>query len=134
MIRTLRDEQAGTGMGDFIALSLSQRGLPAPSILCTEPITAARVNQGRWIIDCPFCPGAVMADTRDPRFFCLSCLNEAAGGGWLAVLFPSRREEIEAELMRRPREENRNWLPGESLLDLVAETLDRTDGAREGAR
>jgi hypothetical protein len=80
----------------------------------------ARILYGRWMADCPECNGANDVDPNEPVFLCTSC-------GWpgmlTRVLFPENSEAIEHELLKRPRPENRNWKPGESLLDLELERV-----------
>lgn len=104
-----------------------RRSFAAPiDTALTKPIPA-EINHGRWIVRCPYCSGAELADTADPRFFCLSCLNEEAGGKWLPVQFPANREELEKALLERKQVETRSWLPHESLTDLLAQTLEREE-------
>ena len=79
----------------------------------------ARVNQGRWIADCPTCLGAEFADSAWPVFVCCSC-----GEGPRAVVFPPERELLEPELIARPLEA-RNWVPGETVAQLRAENAER---------
>ncbi len=78
----------------------------------------ARILYGRWMADCPVCNGACDVDPKEPIFLCLSC-------GWpemiTHVIFPTNREEIEHELLKRARPENRNWSPGEDLTSLEFE-------------
>lgn len=81
----------------------------------------AYVNHGRWVADCLFCGGAVMAPVDDPRFLCGECLNRQVGGRMVALELPADRDEIEAELLKRPNAINRNWRPGETVDDLAAE-------------
>jgi hypothetical protein len=88
-------------------------------------INAARLTgslgwQGRWIARCPTCSGAEYVDPGDPVFICLSCFNSEHGNKLLSVRFPERRQEIEAALEPRPAQ-NRNWLPGETVEDILAE-------------
>ena len=74
----------------------------------------ARVNHGRWIVDCPrqpLCPGAERARF-NISFTCSLC-----DLGPLWVVFPPDQPEIEAELMKRPNAANRNWRPGETVED-----------------
>lgn len=82
----------------------------------------AKVNHGRWIVECPFCPSAQIVSPEDPRFLCAECLNRDVGERFVSVLFPSRQrmENIEAVLEVRPSE-NQNWVPGESLALLKRE-------------
>lgn len=85
---------------------------------------SARVNHGRWVVSCPFCPGAQFACRGDPRFFCVDCLHvgTSAEGRFVRVLWPSHPEGIEETLAPRPAS-NRHWEPGESLEDLRAENV-----------
>lgn len=83
----------------------------------------AEVNHGRWIANCCFCKGAEMVTPTDPRFLCLSCGNQ--GGTWVPVEFPSNAASIEAELVKRPKQENRNWRAPETLAYLRKENAER---------
>ena len=88
-----------------------------------EPPLKVYVNYGRWIAECPDCHGAQLACHEDPRFMCNECGNVAAGNLWRALEWPADRPGIEAVLTARP-ERNQNWLPGETVEDLIAETRD----------
>jgi hypothetical protein len=82
---------------------------------------AAYVNHGRWVVMCE-CGGAQLASKDDPRFFCVSCLNESHGAKWRPVTWPKPREVAAIEGQLRPRlTENANWLPGETVDTLQAE-------------
>jgi len=81
---------------------------------------AARVNEGRWIADCPFCGGAQFTSPDDRRFLCADCGNVEIGGKWMRVIWPAVPEAIEDVLVIRPTE-NRHWLPGETAADLRRE-------------
>lgn len=99
--------------------------LPFPG-LAMEPPAYARVNHGRWIIDCPFgCGGAEMLDDSRPTFFCCECRNAATYHRPVVVVVPDNREFIEAVLLRRPEYPTRNWRPGETIADLEAENTAR---------
>lgn len=75
----------------------------------------------RSIIACE-CGGAQLASRDDRRFFCVACLNEKQGGKWRPVTWPKKKDADAIEAQLRPRmTENANWLPGESVADLVAE-------------
>jgi hypothetical protein len=83
----------------------------------------ACVSSGRWVIRCPFCTGAQLADPgRSSRFFCVDCLNASVGGQWVVVTWPPEVHEIEATLDPRP-EPNQNWELGESVEDLQVENV-----------
>lgn len=94
----------------FIARELGKlraAGYPVPSnpSEVADLAVGARVDHGRWLADCPYCPGAELVDLEDLRFFCLSCYNEAAGGRWLHIVMPEaqQREAIEAYLQQWPQ-------------------------------
>ena len=92
---------------------------------------AARVNHGRWLVDCPDCSGAeLLSDTGE--FYCLSCGNIGVGGAFRTVLVPrgAQRAKIEALLEVRPTI-NRNWEPDETVAFLVAENEERKLPGRE---
>jgi hypothetical protein len=120
-ITTLPDLQpAGLERFTGSVLRAQRAAVAMPHQTADGPALAAEINHGRWIVRCPACGGAEMVDPSDPRFFCLSCHNEAHGGKWLPVKLPSasHRSKLEAELLKRPRSPNRNWLPGETLKQL----------------
>jgi len=97
------------------------QGVRPPMTTGTEA-RYARVEHGRWLVDCPDCNNCLFADPDDRRMFCTVCLNALHGGGWLPVVFPDDVAAFESELLRRPIE-NRNWLPGETLDDLKVENV-----------
>lgn len=74
----------------FIAgvIRMRRLNIKMPTETAEGIILRAEVNAGRLIVCCPFCMGAEMADPANPRFFCLSCYNEQAGGKWIKVTFP----------------------------------------------
>jgi ribosomal protein L37AE/L43A len=81
---------------------------------------AAEVNQGRWIVRCPYCPGAAFASEADPHFICNDCGNKANGYAWHPVTFPKAQPDIEAALDVR-EQRHQNWKPGETVAQLLAE-------------
>lgn len=89
----------------------------------------AHVNHGRWVVVCPDCSGAQLACRTDPRFMCNECANITVGGLWRPVVWPGNAAEVEAELAKRSRVANRNWVPGESVAVLAAETAANQDAA-----
>ncbi len=96
-----------------------------PSGVSTKATAYAEINHGRWIVRCPFCASAQLASKTDKRFFCIECLNEAVGRRWVRVTWPAEAEAIEATLLVRPDERNRNWRPGETAADLARENIER---------
>ncbi len=89
-----------------------------------RPIVAARVYAGQWIIDCPMCCGAQVVALGDR---CVDCDTR------LDVIWPSdeMRHGIERVLGLRPVTHTRNWTPGESLHDLLAENVEHRIGPTE---
>lgn len=85
---------------------------------------AVSVNHGRWVVDCPDCAGAQLACKTDHRFMCNECGNVVVGGLWRTVDWPDDAAglQIEAALKVRPIA-NQNWIPSESVEDLLAENL-----------
>ena len=80
----------------------------------------AEVIKGQWVVRCP-CGNAQFTSRAEKRFFCVSCLNAEAGGQWIKVTWPRKSEEGEAVLLARPFFDQRNWLAGETLADLIAQ-------------
>ncbi len=77
----------------------------------------ARIDHGRWIVDCECGAG----NATDPEWgvaFCFAC------GARHKATFPDDREGVEAVLLHRPRTETRNWFPGESVAQLQAENVE----------
>lgn len=109
--------------------------------MATEYRVAAFVSAGRWVARCPRCPSAeqhgICADgstggLEGDRFTC----REAYGGCGFrcGADWPGTVDQITALLAARPPA-YRNWLPGETVLDLLAENIDHgiiPTGALEG--
>lgn len=89
----------------------------------------AYVNHGRWVVECE-CHGAQRVDFNHPVYFCLSCENRAFGGRMRPIIIPENYKEIEAALLLRPDETTRNWLPGETVADLLHENEQHGIGDR----
>ena len=82
------------------------------------PRAAARVNWSRWLVDCPEVSTHAMQMTYgEPLFTCGTC------GAQAEVVWPPEEMAygIERLLLMRPDEANRNWHPGETLVDLMME-------------
>lgn len=99
----------------------------------TQGRAYVRLNHGRWIIDCPFCPCAGFAynssGAQHDRWKCpplpYGCENAAAGKRWVEVIWPD--EDLMRRVMMlcalRP-ETARNWRPGEQVSMLERENID----------
>lgn len=85
------------------------------------------VNHGRWIVQCPYCDGAAFAEEGEP-FFCAECLMLENGGMARPVAFPETKDQIEAVLLRRDQDKNRNWKKTESIDDLKRENREHGHG------
>jgi hypothetical protein len=124
-ILTAQDVQ-GEGVVEFTVRVLRRRwnNHPIPVGFAEGIQVEAEINQGRWIVPCPFCTGAEMLDMKDLRFFCLSCYNKAVGGKWIKVAVPKEKEVkgVERELLRR-EVVNQNWTAKESIEGLRKENL-----------
>lgn len=69
----------------------------------------ARLNHGRWLVECLSCPSAQITSPDDPRFYCIECGN-AGTGMWFAVVWPDAdvRKAIESDARDLTGRE-RNW-------------------------
>lgn len=84
----------------------------------------ARIDWGRWIVDCPYCHGAMAAFIEEPSlFFCRKCKNDGTYKP-IEVKFPNEKAEIETLLEKRPKA-NQNWRVGETLEFLKQENKER---------
>lgn len=90
-----------------------------------EPVAVVRMNWGRWLAECPR-PGCASAESYGPgldgeRF---TCRVEAGGCGLRCrAVWPEALETIERLLLARPVPATRNWEPGETVHDLLAENV-----------
>ena len=110
--------------------------LPEPTAANTSGEVAARINHGRWLVDCSGCNSALVVDLGQLVFMCVECGNDHNGGKWLRVTVPANREAIETELLKRPwsgrnpaSAVNRNWEPGETVAMLKNENTEHGIGA-----
>ena len=80
----------------------------------------AVVNQGRWVASCvtAHCYNAHLVTPGD-RFVCGNC-----GADHGLVVFPDDTTLIDVALSARRVPQTRNWSPGETVADLIAETLE----------
>lgn len=86
----------------------------------------AYVNEARWIVECPFCGSAQVGSPDDPRFLCVECVNAPVDSAYLQVRYPSvqARALIEDALAARPLRANVNWVPGETVNELLAQNVE----------
>lgn len=90
------------------------------SDLALKGVAYAEANWGRWLAKCPrpYCTNAMGLEMRQDVFVC-----EGLGAcGFVAdVIWPPDPQAIEAILGMRPVARTQNWLPGETLEDLLTE-------------
>jgi hypothetical protein len=91
----------------------------------------AKLNHSRWIAECCFCHNAMLVALTDPRWWCSNakCRNggpSGAAGAAIPIEIPAPWDimRIEALLVLRPAPEARNWEPGTTVAQLVAENAD----------
>lgn len=84
----------------------------------------AYFNWGRWVVDCPTCNSAEQMQPKAAVFYCREC------GHTGPVEWPENPAEIEEVLAKRPKRDNRNWRPGETLEALRLENV--LHGVEEG--
>lgn len=118
----------GTSIIQFAKIIAQKRNRPFLNEVAGEPVDA-EINHGRWIVRCPICSGAELADPEEPVFLCLSCFNEGNDGKLLPIHFPHDYLAIESALAKRGKIETQNWLPGETSEDIERENL-KNGGAR----
>lgn len=136
MTDNLRTARGGMGVLDLTLWLLEKKRREAPpweAIKVPVGITneteagpglLARINFDQWIVDCPFCNSAELADPEDPRFFCINCYNAENGGRWIPVQWPPERFVIETILADRPEPDFRHWDPGTTVEELMERNLE----------
>jgi hypothetical protein len=72
----------------------------------------ARVDEGRWLIDCE-CGAGNLIHPDWPAAACAAC-----GAIHRRIVWPDEREAIEGLLLERPSVRNQHWSPEETLDDL----------------
>lgn len=83
----------------------------------------AFVEHSTWVWQCPDCEHLWWAEPGFPRAWCPNCLNVGSAGFSRLVLFPKERGKIERALKYRAEPKTRNWLPHETVDDLIAENI-----------
>ncbi len=105
-----------------IGTNLGQQILKVREIIKRMPISdstplRAKINYGRWVVDCPNCDNVEFA-FEDGLFFCTSCQNGDKKPR--RVLIHQDRKKIEKILSKRMIK-NRHWDSSESIEDLEKE-------------
>lgn len=102
---------------------------PAAGTAAARHAVPVVANHGRWVVTCPDCHGALLAHPADPRFLCVDCGNAAIGGKYRPVTWPKQHERIGEILDARGAPSLRNWLPGETVVELEEENALLGQGA-----
>ena len=89
--------------------------------LAVPGVAYAEVHRGMWIARCPhpYCLTAVAVTLAAPLFVCWG--DRDACGTEAPLLWPPDPLAIAALLAMRPIPATRNWLPHETIEDLIAE-------------
>ena len=128
-IRTANDQpsvRAAGGYRRFIAKLVAQRWRRQLPNWDVRGAVSAEIVRSSWRVSCPFCASATVAEPGEP-FFCPDCMMAGNNGLAMLVIMPEEREQIERILNMRPVPETRNWLPHESVDDLIVENIEHGD-------
>ena len=87
------------------------------TLVKVRPDVHAEANWGRWVVRCFVCTDALKVAPGDRQFQCWGCGAEAE------IQWPVNPAAIERLLLMRPLAQTRNWSPGETLHDLLAENV-----------
>lgn len=111
------------GYRNFVAYQLEARwpGAKPDWDIRGDPIQA-QVVASDWIVVCPDCRDALVAEPGEP-FYCLNCQNAKNNGKARPVMFPDERAQIEKILLARFDPKTRNWST-ETLEALQAENIE----------
>lgn len=116
------------GYRGYIEAAVASRWMGrAPSFDAVAGTIPAEIIRSNWVVQCPVCRGVVFAP-EDDVFFCPDCMMAFNDGRAMWIAFPEERAEIERLLLLRPNPNNRNWLFGETVEQLVAENLEHGIG------
>ena len=100
---------------EFLAYHFRANGNGVPRTLLDSGDYArkhikARVDDGRWIVDCPNCNSAMLTSSKMSVFVCAECGSPETEGRFYEIRRPKAREEIERRLLLRPA--NKGRTPG----------------------
>lgn len=95
--------------------------IETPSGLALPGVAYAEANWGRWLARCPrpWCTNAIALEVGQVEFLCVGARDACGFSG--PVVWPPDPQAIEALLGMRPVQRTQNWLPGETLEDLLVE-------------
>ena len=125
-IRTAKDmpivQRFGGNKGFVEGLVKQRWGADTVINWSTEGAVQAEINRSNWVVRCSLCNGAQVIEPGEP-FFCVDCLMTLNNRQAMAIVMPEDRAKIEAILVKRPPD-NRNWLIGETVIDLELENIE----------
>lgn len=91
---------------------IGQRGLSWPRLdrIADTPPLVARIDYGRWCVDCPECGGAEMVWLEGPLLlWCTTCGNRSVGGLARPVVLPDGWQDAVTLLETLDDERAQNW-------------------------
>lgn len=101
------------------------RRMPIPTEFVPDAAPVyARINQNRWMGDCPVCGNACIISLNDPRFGCTECPRD-----WVELILPADPEAVEAEMLAIPQTYLRNWWNSEDPADPTVPPAEPVEGA-----
>lgn len=106
--------------GNWVAGIPLEQALAAPMAKATHAVPA-RVEHGRWLVQCPDCGGAQLTAIEDKRFMCVECANVSIDVKWRPVIWPADVTAIVKQLEAREVPVLQHWDPDETAADLAAE-------------
>lgn len=83
---------------------MNRRMVPPEDFVLDALPVYARINQNRWLGDCPDCGNAAIVSVLDLRFGCTEC-----GRDWVELIAPEDVAAVEEEMLAIPQPTYRNW-------------------------
>lgn len=102
----------GFGIPKAESLSVWSSRMTDPESVVFPAVLTARVDDGRWIVDCPNCNSALCISSLRQMFICAECGSPDMDGRYRLVVYPEDREEIERLLLLRPAGMGRGFSEG----------------------
>ena len=105
----------GFGVPKAESLSVWSSRMADPESVVFPAVLKARVDDGRWLVDCPNCNSALVISETLPKFVCAECGSPDSDGRYRKVIYPENREEIERLLLLRPAGMGRGFVEGSDI-------------------
>lgn len=108
-----------------LATSLGRQTLKGREVIKLKPVSSkpplfARINHGRWLVNCPNCNNVEYA-FEDNLLFCSQCSN--GDGETRRVVISGERKQIE-DILGKRLITNRHWNILETTDKLIAENIE----------